>query len=85
MTIATQEKYVPVMWFPRKCRHTYQIVKTDRPQKVAYFVALREVSFHRRDFTVEFDEPFYVGSLDDEFHADSNEFDQNDWRFVVTP
>jgi hypothetical protein len=80
---ARVEKTVPSMWFPRKCRHTYQLIKAHREQKVAYFAAIREVGFYRRDYQVEFDEPFYIETLDDDDHIEQNEFIQEDWRWVV--
>jgi hypothetical protein len=75
----------PIMFFPRRCRHEYQIVRSTRPTKIAYFVAIRNVSFHRRDFTVQYDEPVYFESLSDNAHTTVNEFARVDWRQVVTP
>jgi hypothetical protein len=75
----------PTMFFPRRCRHEYQIVRSTRPTKIAYFVAIRDVSFHRRDFTVQYDEPVYFESLSDNAHTTINEFARVDWRQVVTP
>lgn len=85
MTVATNEKHLPTLWFPRQCRHEYQIVQAPRTEKIAYFVAIRNVGFYRRDFTSEFDEIYYVESLDDTAHVELNQFTQDDWRFVVTP
>lgn len=77
------EKETPIMWFPIRCRHGYQILKSDRPSKIAFFVAIREVSFHRRDYTVEYDEPVYVETFGNVEHADMNEFVQDGWVFRV--
>jgi hypothetical protein len=79
-------KELPLMFFPRKCRHEYQILKTTRPTKVAYFAAVRDVKLYRRDYTSDYDELSYFGSLDDDFHTDVNEFTlAADWGWVVTP
>jgi hypothetical protein len=75
----------PTMWFPQKGPHTYDIELTDRIYKIAYFVAIRKVSFHRRDYNVGFDEPIYYETLDDDSHIELNDFVKNDWRFEVTP
>ena len=84
MTEAHAALKYPAMYFPRAARHGYQIVEAIRPAKIAYFIALREISFHRRDFTVEFDEQFYAESLDDDDHVVVNEFELDNWRYVVT-
>lgn len=80
---AWKEKKKPSMFFPQRCRHGYQIVSAPFTAKIAYFVALREVSFHRRDFTIAHDETMYVESLGDDSHVEVNDFRQQDWRFVV--
>jgi hypothetical protein len=82
---AKREKHIPSMWFPRKCRHEYQIVEGERPGNIAYFVSLRKVSFARRDYTVPYDEQLYFETLDDDSHQEVNEFVQEDWRYVVQP
>lgn len=79
------ELQYPAMYFPRKCRHGYQVVEAIRPSKIAYFVAIREISFHRRDYTVEFDEPFYIETLDDDSHIALNEFESDNFGYVVMP
>lgn len=83
MTAAIEEKYRPSMWFPRRCRHSYRIIEAERTSKIAYFVAINTVGFYRRDFTTEFDELYYVESLDDAAHVELNQFTEADWRFVV--
>lgn len=83
LTESEEEKQTPIMWFPRKCRHGYQIVRGDRPSKISYFVAIREVSFHRRNYEAQFDESFYIETLDDTAHIQSNDFVLDDWRYVV--
>ena len=85
LTAAKEEKELPILWFPMRCRHGYQVVQTERPYKVAYYVAIRFVSFHRRDYTVEFDEPFYLETFGDDAHIQSNDFTQDDGRFIITP
>jgi hypothetical protein len=80
-----KEKQMPIMYFPRKCRHQYQEVQLQRTQNVAYFVAIREIGFFRRDYRVQYDEPFYVETFEDEVHIEQNEFDMDDWRAIVTP
>jgi hypothetical protein len=79
-------KELPIMFFPRKCRHEYQILKTTRPTKVAYMVSIRDIRLYRRDYTAQYDEVAYFGSLDDDYHTDVNEFTlASDWGWVVTP
>jgi hypothetical protein len=85
LTEIRQLKERPVMYFPRTCRHQYQIVRGQRPTKIAYFVALRDVAFYRRNYAVQFDEPFYYETLDDASHLIINDFTRTDWKFVVTP
>lgn len=85
LTAAEAEKTQPIMWFPRTCRHGYQVVRTLRDTKIAYFVAIREVTFYRKDYTIQFDEPFYIETLDDNAHVQSSDFTREDWRFVIEP
>lgn len=85
LTEIRQLKERPVMYFPRTCRHQYQVVRGSRPTKIAYFVALRDVAFYRRNYAVQFDEPFYYETLDDASHLIVNDFTRTDWKFVVTP
>lgn len=86
LSAALVEKTTPIMYFPYKCRHAYQVVKADRPSKVAFFVAIREVGFYRRDYTATFDEPYYIETFDDTTHfGPINDFVQDDWRYVITP
>lgn len=83
---AYQEKTVPDMYFPYKCRHKYQTVRADRPGKIAYFVSIRDIGFYRRDYTAKFDEEYYVETFEDTAHFGTvNDFTQDDWRFVITP
>lgn len=69
-----REKNYPNMWFPRKARHGYQVVEGPFQQKLAYAVAVREVSFWRRNLTVEVDEDFYIETFYDEANIQTNEF-----------
>lgn len=78
-----KEKTAPIMYFPRRCRHYYQIVRAPLERKIAYVVGVREVSFYRRDYTAPIDDPIYIETLDDTAHIETNDFVQNDWRYVV--
>lgn len=78
-----KEKTMPTMFFPRKCRHEYQIVRAPIDRKIAYVVGVKQVSFYRRDYTAPVDEPIYNETLDDTAHILQNDFIQNDWRYVV--
>lgn len=82
---ARAEKQTPLMWFPYTCRHRYQVVSADRPKKVAYYVGIKSLSFHRRDYTVDFDEDYYIETFDDGSHIATNDFFQNDWRYSISP
>jgi hypothetical protein len=79
-----QEKTTPPIWFPRRCRHGYQMVSAPLSQKVAYYVAVADVEFFRRDYTIDYDEVSYLETLGDDSHVEVNEFVQEDWRFVVS-
>jgi hypothetical protein len=80
-----EEKELPLMWFPRKCRHGYQVIEGTFHQKLAYIVAIREVSFHRRRYATQFDEPYYQEPLVDEMNVDSNDFVQNGDVWQIEP
>jgi hypothetical protein len=73
------------MFFPHSCRHAYQELQATRPSKLAYFVAIREVSFYRRDYSIDFDETVYIESLDDDAHTEFNDFTAAEWKYQVTP
>jgi hypothetical protein len=45
-----QAKQSPTLWFPRVCRHGYQVVTGPFLGKVAYQVAIREITFWYRQF-----------------------------------
>lgn len=85
LTESKKEKQLPIMYFPRKCRHEYQVVQVPRNQNICYFVGIKEVSFYRRDYREIYDQPYYIETFEDEVHIDKNEFDLDDWRMVVTP
>lgn len=86
LSAAVNEKQMPIMYFPYKCRHKYQVIKSQRPAKIAFFVGVREVGFFRRDYTATFDEPYYIETFDDTTHFGViNDFTQDDWRYVITP
>lgn len=83
LSLALNEKTMPSMYFPRRCRHFYQVVQAPLGRKIAYVVGVKEVGFYRRDYTAPIDEPIYTETLDDTAHVESNDFVQNDWRYVV--
>lgn len=41
-------KTLPIMWFPRICRHGYQVVTGPFQAKIAYQVSIREITFWYR-------------------------------------
>lgn len=79
------EKEPQVMFFPRTCRHGYQVVEAQRTAKIAYFVSIKEVSFFRKDYTVENDDPIFIETFNDDQHLTSNTFDHHDWKLIVAP
>lgn len=83
LTAARNEKQMPMMWFPYTCRHGYQTIRGSRPKKIAYYVGLKSVSFHRRDYTVAYDEDFYIETFGDTAHIAGSDFIINDWQYVV--
>jgi hypothetical protein len=83
-TPADEEKNYPDMWFPRTARHAYKILEAQRDSDIGYNVAIREISFHRRDATFPVDSPFYVDTLIDDVNIESNTFVLADWRLVVS-
>jgi len=85
LTVARREKYIPHMFFPRVARHGYQVVESERPGKIAYFVAIKSVRFFRRDYTIPHDEHYYIETFGDIAHTQVNDFTQDDWRYVVQP
>jgi hypothetical protein len=80
---AYAEKMRPRMFFPRATRHGYQVVEAPHDKSVAYIVAIRTVSFHRRDYTIDFDDIVINETLDDVAHTEVNEFNRDDWRYVT--
>lgn len=82
---AVDEKIMPIMWFPFTCRHAYQIVKAVRDAKVAYHVAIREVQLHRRDYTSDYDEPYYIETFASPDNIDTSTYVQDDWRYTAQP
>lgn len=85
LSIAYVEKKRPDMFFPQRCRHSYQIVRSGFSSKIAYYVAINQVTFHRRDYTIVFDEGRYIETLYDDAHIETNEFIDDGFRFVVGP
>lgn len=83
MSVALKEKVFPVMFFSRRCRHQYQIVKAPLDAKIAYIVGVNDVQFYRRNFTKPTDDKLYIETFDDTAHAEIQEFVQSDWRWTV--
>lgn len=87
LTEAAQEKLAPLTWFPRTCRHEYQIISSGRPAKIAYFVGLKTVTFTRRNYdaSVTYDFPSYLELLVDDENVEYNEFVSDPtatWRYI---
>lgn len=80
---AQDEKFTPMMWFPMTCRHTYQIVRTTRSDKVAYYVGIREIGAYRKDYTQDDDPDSYVEIFGDSQNVSENDFIQNDLIWAV--
>jgi hypothetical protein len=78
-----QQKTRPVVYFPIKCRHQYQIVQAQLDKKIAYMAAIKDVQFFRRNFSAPIDETVYLETLDDVTHIAFSDFLQADWRYVV--
>jgi len=79
-----KEKNYPDLWFPRICRHAYQVVQTQRDNKLAYSVAIQNVAFYKKDRSIPTNDVFYFETLADISNADSkypNTFVQNNWYF----
>lgn len=79
------EKTLPEMWFPRVCRHGYKVLEVKREFNVAYYVAIREIKFYKRNQTSQFDDDVYFETLADTSNVASNTFVPGDWRYVVDP
>ena len=80
-----EEKNWPDMWFMRKCRHAYKVLRAKRAVDVGYSVAIREVIFYKRDKAVRSDSFNYVETLLDESTISINTFYQKDWKWGVPP
>jgi hypothetical protein len=79
-----KEKNFPDLWFPRVCRHAYQVVQTQRDSKLAYNVAIKNIAFYLTNRSVPTNNPFYFETLADISNADNNypnTFVQNNWYF----
>jgi len=72
------DKQAPIMYFPRFCRHAYQLIQARFMNKVAYHVAIGDVKFVRRDMTVKRDDPIYLETLEDEAHILNNTLTRKD-------
>lgn len=68
----------PILWFPRTVRHGYQLVEARFDNKIAYHVAISDVKFLRRDFSLKHDEEIYYETLEDSAHLTSNSLSQLD-------
>lgn len=87
LTPAAQEKLAPLLWFPRICRHQYQVISSGRPRKIAYYVAIKTVSFTRRNYdpATSYDFPSYLELLQDDENVELNEFVADPtatWRYI---
>ena len=80
---AQDQKLAPMMWFPMTCRHSYQIVRGTRSDKVAYHVAIREIGAYRKDYTVDDDPNSYVEVFGDSQNVAENDFIQSDIYWSV--
>jgi hypothetical protein len=86
-TIVAEKNY-PDLWFPRICRHGYQVVQTPRTNQIAYNVAIQQIGFYKKDRSIPTNDSFYYETLSDISNADPNyvnTFVQSDWKFVVPP
>lgn len=77
------QKLAPMMWFPMTCRHTYQVVRATRSEKVAYYVGIREIGAYRKDYTVDDDPNSYVEVFGDAQNVAENDFIQSDIYWSV--
>lgn len=84
LTDAQILKQSPIMFFPRICRHSYQEIQGTRLARAAYFVAIKNVQFYRRDYTASFDEAQYFDPLD-ATNSTQNEFTLNEWSYNISP
>lgn len=82
-SVAEAEKNFPDTWFPRTCRHGYKVIEAEREFKVAYYVAIREVKFYRRNQLSIFDDEVYFETLADDANTSVNTFTLGDWRYIV--
>lgn len=80
-----QKKALPDTWFPKTCRHGYKVIETNREFKIAFYVAIREVKFYRRDQQAKFDNNNYFETLSDSSNYETNTFVSSDWRYTVSP
>jgi hypothetical protein len=84
-TKIVEEKNWPDMWFMRKCRHAYKVIKAKRSVDVGYHVAIREIVFYKRNKTIKRDTPNYIETLLDDSSILVNTFYQKDWRWGISP
>lgn len=79
-------KKAPIMCFPYTARHGYQKLSVPRDTRLAFIIALKTVNFYRRDYSVKYDESFYVETFDDASNILDSDFTKatDDWRFMVT-
>jgi hypothetical protein len=72
-------------YFPIPCRHGYQIAEAERSSKIAYYVSIRSVSFHRRDYTAAYDEVEYFDRLNDTTFVANTDFSPQSDRYIILP
>lgn len=85
LTSEREFKVRPIMFFPRRCRHEYQVLRGTNTQKIAYFVGVKQVGFYRRNYGVAYDESIYIETLDDTANISSNDFIADTFGYVITP
>lgn len=82
-TLIEEEKTFPDMWFMRKSRHGYKIVESPRESQIAYYVAIREVKFYRRNQQAIHDDTNYYETFADTNNTLINTFVASDWRYTL--
>lgn len=77
------ERNYPILFFPRTCRHAYQVVETQRDQQLAYNVVIRQIGFYRTDQTVFTNNETYFETLDDTSSTESSNFVPGNYAYVI--
>lgn len=83
---ARLEKQTPIMYFPYPAAHDYLVQEEVRTGKIAYYVGIKGVSFHRRDYDSNFTEQYYTETFADSTNFGTvNDFIQDESIYVITP